>query len=39
MEVNFKREIDSMKGRKIDIAFVPLDPRQEEAIIWEWTIL
>ena len=25
------REIDSMKGRKIDIAFVPLDPRQEEA--------
>ena len=31
MEVNFKREIDSMKGRKIDIAFVPLDPRQEEA--------
>lgn len=31
MEVNFKREIDSMRGRKIDIAFVPLDPRQEEA--------
>ena len=31
MEVNFKREIDSMKGRKIDIAFVPLDPRREEA--------
>ena len=30
MEVNFKREIDSMRGRKIDIAFVPLDPRQEE---------
>lgn len=31
MEVNFKREIDSMKGRKIDIAFIPLDPRQEDA--------
>ncbi len=31
MEVNFKREIDSMRGRKIDIAFIPLDPRQEDA--------
>ena len=30
MEVNFKREIDSMRGRKIDIAFIPLDPRQED---------
>ena len=31
MQVNFKREIDSMRGRKIDIAFIPLDPRQEDA--------
>lgn len=31
MEVNFKREIDSMRGRKIDIAFIPLDPRQEDS--------
>ena len=30
MEFNFKREIDSMRGRKIDIAFIPLDPRQED---------
>lgn len=31
MEVNFKREIDKMKDMHIDIAFVPLDPRQEDA--------
>ena len=28
---NFKREIDRMKGIPIDVAFVPLDPRQEDA--------
>lgn len=28
---NFKREIDRMKGIHIDMAFVPLDPRQEDA--------
>ena len=28
---NFKREIDRMKGIPIDAAFVPLDPRQEDA--------
>lgn len=31
MEVNYKREIDRLKGRKIDLAFVPLDPRLEGA--------
>ncbi len=29
--VNFKREIDRMKGIHIDAAFAPLDPRQEDA--------
>ena len=28
---NFKREIDRMKGVHINAAFVPLDPRQEDA--------
>ena len=28
---NFKREIDRLKGIRIDAAFVPLDPRQEDA--------
>ena len=27
MEVNYKREIDRLKDRQIDVAFVPLDPR------------
>lgn len=31
MEVNYKREIDRLKGRKVDLAFVPLDPRMEGA--------
>lgn len=31
MEVNFKREMDKMKGMEINIAFVPLDPRQEKS--------
>lgn len=30
MEANFKREIDSLAGENIDLAFLPLDPRQEE---------
>ena len=28
---NFKREIDRLKGIPIDAAFIPLDPRQENA--------
>lgn len=31
MEVNYKREIDRLRGRHIDLAFVPLDPRLGEA--------
>lgn len=30
MEANFRREMDRIRGRRFDIAFVPLDPRQEE---------
>lgn len=29
--VRFKREVDRLKGMKIDAAFIPLDPRQENA--------
>lgn len=31
MEVNYKREIDRIKGQQFKAAFVPLDPRQENA--------
>lgn len=30
MESNYKKEMDYLKGRKIDLAFTPLDPRQEK---------
>lgn len=30
MQEAYIREIDKLKGRKIDVAFLPLDPRQEE---------
>lgn len=30
MRGNYRHQIDSIKGRHIDIAFLPLDPRQEE---------
>ncbi|MGN1318406.1 MAG: MBL fold metallo-hydrolase [Lachnospirales bacterium] len=30
MEINYKREIEKLKNINIDIAFVPLDPRQED---------
>ena len=30
MEVNYKKEIDYLKDQKIDLAFTPLDPRQEK---------
>lgn len=29
MEANFRREMERIRGRHFDIAFVPLDPRQE----------
>jgi L-ascorbate metabolism protein UlaG (beta-lactamase superfamily) len=31
IEVNYKREIDRLKGKKIDVAFLPLDPKMGEA--------
>ncbi len=30
MTTMFHQEMESLKGRRIDVAFVPLDPRQEE---------
>ena len=34
MEVNFKRYLEPLRGRKLDLAMVPLDPRQEAAEDW-----
>ncbi len=30
MELNYKMEVDKLKERDIDVAFLPLDPRQEK---------
>lgn len=30
----YRKEIDSMEGEHFDLAFVPLDPRQEECYFW-----
>ena len=34
MTANFKREVEKMAGRKVDIAFLPLDDRQEAYFFW-----
>ncbi len=34
MEADFKRYIEPLRDRKIDLAFVPLDPRQAGAADW-----
>lgn len=34
MEVNFKRYLEPLRGRKIDLAMLPLDPRLGEAGFW-----
>lgn len=34
MEVDFKRYIEPLRDRRIDLAFVPLDPRQGKAADW-----
>jgi len=34
MEADFKRYIEPLRGRHIDLAFAPLDPRQGEAAGW-----
>ena len=39
MEANFKRNIEPLRGRHIDLAFAPLDPRQEGAESWGFRYL
>lgn len=39
MEANFKRYIEPLRGRHIDLAFAPLDPRQESAADWGFRYL
>ena len=34
MKQNYQREVDKLEGRKIDAAFVPVDPRLEDAYFW-----
>jgi len=34
MECNFKRYVETLRGRHIDLAMVPLDPRQQDAEDW-----
>lgn len=34
MAANYKREIDKLTGETFDVAFVPLDPRLENAYYW-----
>ena len=34
MKRNYRYEIGKIKGQAIDVAFVPLDPRQEEQYYW-----
>lgn len=34
MAQNYKNEIDKIKDEKIDIAFIPVDPRLEESMLW-----
>lgn len=34
MEVDFKRFIEPLRSRRLDLAMVPLDPRQEAAADW-----
>ena len=40
MERDFKREINSLKGKSIDAAFLVLDPRQDDAYAlgFDWTM-
>jgi L-ascorbate metabolism protein UlaG (beta-lactamase superfamily) len=34
MEVDFKRDLEPLRGRRIDLAFAPLDPRLGESSGW-----
>ena len=39
MAADFKRYIEPLRGRAIDLAFAPLDPRQEDAADWGFRYL
>ena len=39
MEASFKTYIEPLRGRSIDLAFAPLDPRQEDAASWGFRYL
>lgn len=34
METRYQRELDGLQGKEVDLAFLPADPRQEEAYFW-----
>ena len=34
MRGDYQKEIETLAGEKIDLAFVVLDPRQEEQVYW-----
>lgn len=34
MAANYKREVDRLSGRSVDLAFLPLDPRLADAYSW-----
>lgn len=34
MALRYCREIDQLRGRTIDVAFLPVDPRLEEQALW-----
>ena len=34
MRMDYQKEIHKLKNIRIDVAFVPLDPRQEEQYYW-----
>ena len=36
MEKDYKREIEKMKGQKVDVAFVPVDPQARRCVLlWD----
>ena len=39
MEADFKRYTEPLRGRVLDLAFLPLDPRQQAAESWGFTYL
>ncbi|MBE6962354.1 MAG: MBL fold metallo-hydrolase [Ruminococcaceae bacterium] len=39
MESNFKRYVEPLRDRHMDLAFAPLDPRQEAAAFWGFRYL